>query len=101
VTLLIGGARFVGTRLGGKLFAACILDINEKDNAQFIDITKPWTFKLKLEDANSIVLLAAEHRDDVSPTTKYYDANVLGTQNYLDFFYQMWHFRSKMSVAVT
>jgi nucleoside-diphosphate-sugar epimerase len=30
-----------------------------------------------------IVLLAAEHRDDVSPTSLYYDVNVEGTQNVL------------------
>ena len=31
-----------------------------------------------------MVLLAAEHRDDVSPISLYYDVNVLGTQNVLD-----------------
>jgi nucleoside-diphosphate-sugar epimerase len=31
-----------------------------------------------------VVLLAAEHRDDVSPTSLYYDVNVKGTQNVLD-----------------
>ena len=31
-----------------------------------------------------MVLLAAEHRDDVSPTSLYYDVNVTGTKNVLD-----------------
>ena len=31
----------------------------------------------------SVVLLAAEHRDDVSPTSLYYDVNVQGTKNVL------------------
>ena len=31
-----------------------------------------------------IVLLATEHRDDVSPTSLYYDVNVQGTKNVLD-----------------
>ncbi len=32
----------------------------------------------------TIVLLAAEHRDDVSPTSLYYEVNVEGTRNVLD-----------------
>jgi nucleoside-diphosphate-sugar epimerase len=32
----------------------------------------------------SVILLAAEHRDDVSPTSLYYDVNVQGTKNVLD-----------------
>ena len=35
------------------------------------------------EGTESIVLLAAEHRDDVSPTSLYYDVNVQGTKNVL------------------
>ena len=35
------------------------------------------------KDTNSVVLLAAEHRDDVSPTSLYYDVNVEGTKNVL------------------
>ena len=31
----------------------------------------------------TVVLLAAEHRDDVSPVTLYYDVNVKGTKNVL------------------
>ena len=34
-------------------------------------------------EVDLIVLLAAEHRDDVTPTSKYYDVNVAGTQNVL------------------
>jgi len=37
-----------------------------------------------LKGAEKIVLLAAEHRDDVSPTSLYYDVNVQGTKNVLD-----------------
>ena len=33
---------------------------------------------------DAVVLLAAEHRDDVSPVSLYYDVNVQGTQNVLD-----------------
>ncbi|HEX8357531.1 MAG TPA: NAD-dependent epimerase/dehydratase family protein, partial [Segetibacter sp.] len=34
-------------------------------------------------NTNFIILLAAEHRDDVSPTSLYYDVNVEGTHNVL------------------
>jgi nucleoside-diphosphate-sugar epimerase len=34
-------------------------------------------------DTDYIILLAAEHRDDVSPTSLYYDVNVEGTHNVL------------------
>jgi len=36
------------------------------------------------KNIDKVVLLAAEHRDDVSPTSLYYDVNVKGTQNVLD-----------------
>ena len=35
------------------------------------------------EQTKSVILLAAEHRDDVHPTTLYYDVNVEGTKNVL------------------
>lgn len=34
--------------------------------------------------AEWVVLLAAEHKDDVTPISLYYDVNVVGTQNVLD-----------------
>jgi nucleoside-diphosphate-sugar epimerase len=37
-----------------------------------------------LEGQDTVVLLAAEHRDDVSPTSLYYDVNVQGTKNVLE-----------------
>ena len=81
--ILIGGAGFVGTRLKQELNKFVILD-KRLDSNQFADITKPETLASKISFGDSIVLLAAEHRDDVSPTTKYYDTNVRGTQNLLD-----------------
>ena len=36
-----------------------------------------------LKGTEVVVLLAAEHRDDVTPITKYYDVNVTGMQNTL------------------
>lgn len=37
----------------------------------------------ELAGRETVVLLAAEHRDDVSPTSLYYDVNVQGTKNVL------------------
>ena len=81
--IIIGGAGFVGTRLKQELNKFQILD-KRLESGQFGDITKPETLASKLSGEDSIILLAAEHRDDVSPVSKYYDTNVQGTQNVLD-----------------
>ena len=80
---IIGGAGFVGTRLKQELNKFQILD-NKLGSGQYADITKPKTLTSKLSGEDSIILLAAEHRDDVSPVSKYYNTNVQGTQNVLD-----------------
>ena len=82
-SIIIGGAGFVGTRLKQELNKFQILD-KRLESGQFGDITKPETLASKLSGEDSIILLAAEHRDDVSPVSKYYDTNVQGTQNVLD-----------------
>jgi GlcNAc-P-P-Und epimerase len=80
--IIIGGAGFVGTRLKQELNNFKILD-KRLNSDQFADITKPETLASKLLGKDSIILLAAEHRDDVSPISLYYDTNVQGTQNVL------------------
>jgi len=88
--ILIGASGFVGTRL---------LDITKKefntsnfDKQQSIyhpeittigDIRNQNELDKALEKQEAIVLLAAEHRDDVSPTSLYYDVNVQGAKNVL------------------
>ncbi|MDR2407207.1 MAG: NAD-dependent epimerase/dehydratase family protein, partial [Bacteroidales bacterium] len=89
---LIGASGFVGTRL--------IELLKQQDNHTLLNIDKnPSHFyseittiadvrdkeKLKslLQGQDMVVLLAAEHRDDVSPTLLYYDVNVEGTRNVL------------------
>ena len=37
-----------------------------------------------IKNSESVILLAAEHKDNISPISKYYDVNVTGTQNVLD-----------------
>lgn len=82
--IVIGGSGFVGSRLKILLPDSVILDKVLKGGKGYIDITKPETFRATITNIDSIVLLAAEHRDDVSPLSKYYDTNVQGTQNVLD-----------------
>ena len=82
-TIIIGGAGFVGTRLKQELNNYQILD-KRLESDQFADITNPETLASKLSGLGSVILLAAEHRDDISPVSKYYDTNVKGTQNVLN-----------------
>ncbi|MEN8862312.1 MAG: NAD-dependent epimerase/dehydratase family protein, partial [Lentimonas sp.] len=48
------------------------------------DVREPDTFNEQLVGQDAVVLLAAEHRDDVSPTSLYYDVNVEGMKNVLE-----------------
>lgn len=83
MNVLIGGAGFVGSRLKSELTNCFILD-KRLDSDNFSDITLPESLVSKFTVEDSIVLLAAEHRDDVSPISNYYETNVQGTQNVLD-----------------
>ena len=79
---IIGGKGFVGTRLKDLISEARVLD-KRLNTAGYCDITKIDTLKVLLT-SDTIILLAAEHRDDVSPISKYYETNVRGAQNVLD-----------------
>lgn len=86
---VIGGSGFVGTRLISLLKNIDCINYDKNASVFFPNITK----KCDIRDKNSlvinpkcttIVLLAAEHRDDVSPISLYYQVNVEGTKNVLD-----------------
>lgn len=84
---IIGGAGFVGTRLASVMNRASTpYKIFDKvlDGPNYVDITKPETFK-PLPQLEMIVNLAAEHRDDVRPRSLYYLVNVEGSRNVCDF----------------
>lgn len=83
MNILIGGAGFVGSRLKTELNDCFVIDKRLKGN-NFVDITIADSLKGKVDRNDAIVLLAAEHRDDVYPVSKYYDTNVHGTRNVLD-----------------
>jgi GlcNAc-P-P-Und epimerase len=84
MNLLIGGAGFVGSRLKTVLIDSVILDKALTSGEGYVDITKRDTLISTITESDSVILLAAEHRDDVTPVSKYYETNVQGTQNVLD-----------------
>ena len=90
---LIGASGFVGTRLLGLLNEEpqvyTLRNIDKQQSYFFPQITEIGDvrdvelLKTKLANTDVVVLLAAEHRDDVSPTSLYYDVNVDGMKNVL------------------
>ena len=88
--LIVGGSGFVGSRLISELNPSkCrIYDKNPSPFFQNIttigDVLDVRKLNKSLENISTVVLLAAEHRDDVSPSSLYYDVNVIGTKNVLD-----------------
>ncbi len=78
---ITGGSGFIGTRLREVLEAAghecVIIDIR---HPQPIDILDFPALVDALQGCEAIYHLAAEHRDDVFPRSRYYDVNVKGTR---------------------
>jgi nucleoside-diphosphate-sugar epimerase len=88
---LIGASGFVGTRLIDQLKDKYkIVNFDKQQSRKYpelttiVDIRDKEKLKNLLQGFDLVVLLAAEHRDDVSPTSLYYDVNVEGTRNVLD-----------------
>lgn len=88
-TLVIGGSGFVGSRLLSQVDLNDFINLDKNPSPFFNHITHIGDVRdlEKLGDLFSkiekVILLAAEHRDDVSPTDLYYDVNVKGTRNVL------------------
>ncbi len=88
---IVGGSGFVGTRLIDVLKNDYeLLNIDKLSSLFYDDITvigdvrDKGTMIKHLKGIELVVLLAAEHRDDVTPTTLYYDVNVGGISNVLE-----------------
>jgi nucleoside-diphosphate-sugar epimerase len=88
---LIGASGFVGTRLINQLKDKyTIVNFDKQQSRKYPELTTIVDIRDKealiplLKGIDLVVLLAAEHRDDVSPTSLYYDVNVEGTRNVLD-----------------
>lgn len=88
--LIIGGSGFVGSRLLSELNLNECKNLDKRQSPFFKKITNLHDIRQVknlgsyFEGVDQVVLLAAEHRDDVSPKSLYYDVNVTGTQNVLD-----------------
>ena len=84
---IIGGAGFVGSRLSDLLKRRSIFfkkyDIDLGDNLDkiiYLDVNDIDSLN-KLAGTRTIINLAAVHRDDIRPISRYYDVNVQGAKN--------------------
>jgi nucleoside-diphosphate-sugar epimerase len=86
---ILGGAGFVGSRLGDRLVKKDVFfkkyDIEPKNdvNISSLNIEKIDSLN-QLEGADTIINLAAVHRDDIRPLSRYDDVNVQGSVNVCD-----------------
>lgn len=87
---IIGGSGFVGSFLIKSLQEGMVTNYDKNPSPFYENITTLGNVLEKqllnefLKGKSSVVLLAAEHRDDVSPSSLYYDVNVQGTRNVLE-----------------
>ena len=86
---VIGGSGFVGSRLVSEIGISRCQILDKSPSPFFNQVTILGDIRSKEEillphQTQAVVLLAAEHRDDVNPTNLYYDVNVIGTKNVLD-----------------
>ena len=89
---MIGASGFVGTRLldllkGDSKYALKNIDLLPShffnELTEIGDVRNQQQMDEKLKGADMVILLAAQHRDDVSPVSLYYDTNVGGMEKTL------------------
>ncbi|MFD1771625.1 NAD-dependent epimerase/dehydratase family protein [Sphingobacterium suaedae] len=89
---VIGGSGFVGTRLISLLkqdsaCEVCNIDIQQSpvhaNITRIANVLDTKALREHLTGSDVVVLLAAEHRDDVTPVSLYYDVNVEGMRSTL------------------
>ncbi len=87
---IIGGSGFIGTRLARRLNSRADVQFSIVDKAQsatfpyrvlIADVRNLDELRHVIADKAVIINLAAEHRDDVSPRSLYFDVNVEGARN--------------------
>jgi len=85
-TIILGGAGFLGTRLGALLGESNISfrigdlrsSVRFPDFSAQCDVRDPASLLQAVRGASAIINLAAEHRDDVRPISRYVETNVQG-----------------------
>lgn len=83
---IIGGAGFIGNRLAKRFdknatdYGIYDIDTTSDLNITYLDVELPNSLD-QLGGINSIINLAAVHRDDVRPLSRYEDVNVNGARN--------------------
>ena len=87
--LVIGGSGFVGTRLIDLLGKENCVNIDKRVSDKYNDITiiqdiRNENMRFPNEKISAIILLAAEHADNVFPISLYYDVNVQGAKNVVE-----------------
>ncbi len=86
---ITGGSGFIGDRLAQALHAAGheILILDAKPSPSFpesyleVDVCDKEALSRALTGVEAVYHLAAEHRDDVRPISRYYDVNVGGAEH--------------------
>ena len=93
--IIIGGSGFIGTALLDITSGIeNVVNIDKAPSAKYNDKTILGDIRdveefakvlgtPRISPDSFVILLAAEHRDDVTPTSSYYDVNVEGTRNVL------------------
>lgn len=84
--LILGGSGFIGTRLAGLLTERSVpVRIGDARESRAFsrlwakcDVTDAASISELVKGASAIINLAAEHRDDVRPLSRYHDVNVKG-----------------------
>jgi GlcNAc-P-P-Und epimerase len=84
---IIGGAGFLGTRLNSrfdkkaqKIVRGDIAPESHQENILRLDLESPESLE-QIRVASAIINLAAVHRDDIRPLSRYDDVNVQGSVN--------------------
>lgn len=87
---IVGGSGFIGTRLCERLskidsIKFSILDIQKSakypEHWEYADLRDLTTLQSTLKGFDTVINLAAEHKDNISPVSKYYETNVEGQKN--------------------
>jgi len=89
---IIGGSGFIGFYLVKNLkgIGYEVKNIDKSISPEYPEITTiadirdAETLSSKLDKSDWLILLAAEHADNVTPTSLYYDVNVNGAKNVID-----------------